>query len=187
MSDMNRNTERQERDPLGLSRLPLLEPGTDGWPAIRAALEADREQRRVRWRRVGGLALAASVLLALGLSFRGSEMLLPGVQEQASVQPPAGGEATGALPEAGTLPELIAMSQLLEHHIGDLRENTSGLPARSALYTAELADLIARVDGEISLDPESVDLWAQRVNLLLDLQYIYQHQFDREYGRMASL
>jgi hypothetical protein len=195
MNTMNMSNDQNAQDPLGLSGLPLLSPEADGWPAIRAALETGQQRRR-NWRWAGGLAAAASVFLALGLSFRATDGLLP--DEQATTvaqQGPAGMPSTDSQPTgtaiaqtgADTLPDLIAMSQLLETHVRGLRDNTSGLPARSALYTAELEDLIARVDGEISIDPESVNLWAQRVNLLLDLQYIYQHQFDREFGRMASL
>ena len=68
-----------------------------------------------------------------------------------------------------------------------MRDETSGMPAQSAIYIAELEDMIARVDGELSYNPESLDLWGQRVNLLLDQEVIFQHQFEREYGRMASL
>ena len=43
------------------------------------------------------------------------------------------------------------------------------MPAESAVYVAELEDLIAQVDSELSLTPDSIDLWGQRVNLMLDL------------------
>ena len=38
-----------------------------------------------------------------------------------------------------------------------------------------------------SFAPDSINLWGQRVNLLLDLAQLYQHQWERQYGRMASL
>jgi hypothetical protein len=61
------------------------------------------------------------------------------------------------------------------------------MPAESAIYVAELEDLIAQVDNELSLNPDSVTLWGHRVNLLLDLAQIYQQQWEIDYGRMASL
>ena len=47
--------------------------------------------------------------------------------------------------------------------------------------------LIAQVDSELSVTPDSTDLWGQRVNLMLDLAQIYQQQWQIDYGRMASL
>ena len=61
------------------------------------------------------------------------------------------------------------------------------MPASSAVYVAELQDLVAQVDSELSYSPDSMNLWGQRVNLLLDLAQIYQQQWEREYGQMASL
>ena len=89
--------------------------------------------------------------------------------------------------DAETLGSLIAMSQTLEGRLRQLRDNTGAMPANSAVYIAELEDLVAQVDGQLNFAPDSVDLWGQRVNLLMDLELIYQHQFEREYGRMASL
>ncbi|NND46008.1 MAG: hypothetical protein HKN58_11865 [Xanthomonadales bacterium] len=46
---------------------------------------------------------------------------------------------------------------------------------------------MAQVDQQLSYSPDSVNLWGQRINLLLDLAQIYQHQWERDYGLMASL
>jgi hypothetical protein len=75
----------------------------------------------------------------------------------------------------------------MELQVKRLREETSSMPAESAIYVAELEDLIAQVDNELSLTPDSIDLWGQRVNLMLDLAQIYQQQWQIDYGRMASL
>jgi hypothetical protein len=88
---------------------------------------------------------------------------------------------------AEPLQQLIGMSQVLEQRLRLLRNQTSTMPSESAVYVTELEDLVARVDGQLSMQPESLDLWTQRVNLMLDLEYLFQHQFEREYGRMASL
>jgi hypothetical protein len=82
---------------------------------------------------------------------------------------------------------LIGLSQNMESQVKRLREETTSMPAESAIYVAELEDLIAQVDNELSLTPDSIDLWGQRVNLMLDLARIYQQQWEIDYGRMASL
>ena len=75
----------------------------------------------------------------------------------------------------------------METQVKKLREETSSMPAESAIYVVELEDLIAQVDNELSMTPDSIDLWGQRVNLMLDLAQIYQQQWQIDYGRMASL
>ena len=75
----------------------------------------------------------------------------------------------------------------MQDQVKQLRNETGAMPAESAIYVAELEDLIAQVDYELSLAPDSIDLWGQRVNLLLDLAQIYQQQWQIDYGRMAAL
>jgi hypothetical protein len=75
----------------------------------------------------------------------------------------------------------------VEAQVKEMRQETSSMPAESAIYVAELEDLIAHVDSELSMTPDSIDLWGQRVNLMLDLAQIYQQQWQIDYGRMASL
>lgn len=82
---------------------------------------------------------------------------------------------------------LIGLSQNMEQQVQKLRQETSSMPAESAIYVAELEDLIAQVDNQLSMTPDSIDLWGQRVNLMLDLAQIYQQQWQIDYGRMASL
>jgi hypothetical protein len=82
---------------------------------------------------------------------------------------------------------LIGLSQKMEAQVKSLRQETGSMPAESAIYVAELEDLIAQVDSQLSQTPGSIDLWGQRVNLMLDLAQIYQQQWEIDYGRMASL
>ncbi|MFN2166292.1 MAG: hypothetical protein ACK2U9_08515 [Anaerolineae bacterium] len=173
-----------DRDPLGLAELPLLEPAEDGWPAIEQALQAGQRQSRFSPRTalaaVAGLALAA-LLLTLLPRFGGEQAP---VQQTALNADPVIDVLTQ---EDQRLADLILLSQGLEARLRALREQTASLPAQSAFYVAELEDTIAQVDDAISATPEALDLWGQRVNLLLDLELIYEHQWQREYGRMASL
>ena len=188
---MSKRMEAKHQDPLGLSELPMIDPPDDGWNGIQAVLVEDRRSRR-RQRLLGGLAVAASFVAVVSIVLLrapdgkvGLDTPDPGVQVAEST------ESTEALtlPEASdtTVAELVAMSQLLEQRLRHLRDDTAAMPAESVIYVTELEDLVARVDNELSVSPESIELWSQRVNLLLDLEALFQHQFESEYGRMASL
>ncbi len=186
----NRPGAQENRDPFGLGKLPLLEPDQDGWAQIQASLQL--QQRGRRNQRLGlGLALAACLMLVVSLLLHQPDVLLedPGAQDtvQLSDTPPQLVVDIPVGDEAAALQDLIAMSQVLEQRLRLLRDQTSAMPSESTAYVAELEDLVARVDGQLGMQPESLELWTQRVNLMLDLEYLFQHQFEREYGRMASL
>lgn len=172
-----------EPDPLGLRKLGEIEPGYDGWAEIESALKA--QGKRNRQRSVGLLAAAASLVLVISVVLFNTGSNTPD-------NPPETGFATlGAHPASQEVQDninaLIGMSQVMEEQVASLRQETISMPAESAIYVAELEDLIAQVDNELSLTPGSIDLWGQRVNLLLDLAQIYQQQWEVDYGRMASL
>jgi len=162
---------QKERDPLNLGSLPSVAPVTDGWPAIRAELE-QQNQRRHRRRLTGyaasALAIAATVALALGLY----------------VQQPTAGPVE-ASPQA--LDSLVSLSQKLENRLRSYRSEMGRMPTETLVYQVELEDLIAQVDEELSMNPNSPELWGQRVNLLLDLSRLYENQLRRDYRHMASL
>lgn len=181
---MNEELNQSDRtlDPLGLRELPLLQPPADGWAEIEAELGADRRRSR-RNSRAAMLATAATALLAMLWTLGGPERPLePGSGDLATVEPPPASDD-----QEQTLEQLIGMSQSLEKRLRGLRSGTGSIPASSAVYVAELEDLVAQVDNQISVSPDSINLWGQRVNLLLDLTQIYQHRWEREYGRIASL
>ena len=182
------NTMQQERDPLNLSSLPQLSPPDDDWPAIATALRAHQGRRRL-WQVAGSaLAAAASIALAAGLILNRPSSLP--VNEPAMVQsgipqtagPEAGEAATGEL-----VGSLVSLSQRLETSLQHFRSEVSVMPTSSLIYQVELEDLVAQVDEELSMNPESTDLWSQRVNLLLDLTQLYKNELRRESHRMASL
>jgi hypothetical protein len=68
-----------------------------------------------------------------------------------------------------------------------MRANVGVMPAEMVVYQVELEDLVAQVDGAISLKPDSSELWRQRVNLLMDLNQVYGAGLRREYQQVASL
>lgn len=170
-------------DPLGLRGLETIDPGYDGWDEIESALTAHQRLRR-GWRRAGGaLAMAASLVLVVSITL---------LRQGDGVTDSVPGDATLAATDASMQVEdnvdaLITLSQTMEEQLKTMRRDAGSMPAESAIYVAEIEDLIAQVDNELNLTPGSVDLWGQRVNLMLDLAQLYQQQWEIDYGRMASL
>jgi len=180
-----KHLQQEMNDPLGLRRLPAMEPGYDGWDQVQAALRGQQAPRHV-WKRSGAwLAVAASLLLVLGISlFNTQTATAPGNPPESVATTTA---ESASLPLKDNVNALIGLSQSMEEQVAELREETGPMPAESAIYIAELEDLIAQVDTGLSKTPESVDLWGQRVNLLLDLAQVYQQQWRIDYSRIASL
>ncbi len=177
--------KQNESDPLGLSDLDSIDPGYDGWARIESALKTHNENKQ-RWRRHGTwLAAAAGIVLVIGV-------VLHTTENGTDTNLPSSGPATSvvnsaSVPVQDNVSALIGLSQSMEEQVAKLRRETSSMPAESAIYVAELEDLIAQVDYELSRTPDSIDLWGQRINLLLDLAQIYQQQWEIDYGRMVSL
>ena len=184
----------KERDPLNLRSLPLVAPPADDWPAVRNALAKQNRRRRAARYATGVLALAATVALVVGLVVLRP---VPGVIPQDDGARVAAHQDGSAVPAAGGVLEtgtdslspdaLIALSQQLEARIRSIRSEVGGLPTRSLVYQVELEDLIAQVDDELSMNPQSAGLWGQRISLLMDLNELYQNELRRDYHRMASL
>jgi len=165
----------KERDPLNLKGLPLVSPPQDDWPVIQAALLQQSKRRRVARLAASTLAIAATVALAVGLFIHTpmpTQVVEPGVSAQSGVN---------------TVESLIALSQQLESQLRMARSELGGMPTDALIYQVELEDMVAQVDEELSLNPDSLKLWSHRINLLLDLDQLYQNQLRRDYQRMASL
>jgi hypothetical protein len=172
-------------DPLGLSDLETIEPGYDGWSQIESALH-EHQGRKRSWRRAGSaLAIAASLVLVVSVSLRNSENKNPDGMPDTVLATRAASLASLTMQD--NISALIEMSQNMEEQVKKLRQDATSMPAESAIYVAELEDMIAQVDNQLSLTPDSIDLWGQRVNLMLDLAQIYQQQWQIDYSRMASL
>jgi len=172
-------------DPLGLRNLDAIEPGYDGWAQIESALRGRQAGNRSRRRSGTWLAIAASLLLVLGISLYNTQNGMPPGQSTEGLA--TTGAESASLPVKDDIDALIGLSQSMEEQVAKLREETGSMPAESAIYIAELEDLIAQVDSGLSMNPDSIDLWGQRVNLLLDLAQVYQQQWRIDYSRIASL
>ena len=172
-------------DPLGLSELGDIDPGYDGWNQIESALQTHQASKR-NWQKTSAwLAVAASLVLVISLVLMNPEIGTPGTSN--STELATSDPSPASITVKDNVIELIGLSQSMEEQVMKLRQETGSMPAESAIYVAELEDLIAQVDNELSVTPDSIDLWGQRVNLMLDLAQIYQQQWEIDYGRMASL
>jgi len=177
--------KQTQSDPLGLANLDAIEPGYDGWAQIESALQAHRTNKR-NWQRAGSwLAVAASLVMVVGVVLQNTDSSTPG--NLPSTEFATSMADSASVPVKDNVSELIGMSQSMEVQVTKLRRETGSMPAESAIYVAELEDLITQVDYELSITPDSIDLWGQRVNLMLDLAQIYQQRWNIDYGRMASL
>jgi hypothetical protein len=146
--------ERLHQRVARLKALPALRPSRDRWPAVRDRLRAERRRYRARFAGLAGLAAAASVALALGVS-------------------------TLRQPEPGLTPAEIeramVRSQALESALDRIDPESRVLDGRTAGIAQELEDRIARVDRELEMvelmeqqsrDAELLRLWRERVGLL---------------------
>lgn len=182
-------------DPLNLQGLPQVSPPRDGWPAIEAALRSDQAHRRTARYAGWALAAAASVALVVGLVLQrpdaGPVPQMPDTSLAQELQPvpgqPGAVEPPASAQSADTLEAMIALSQQLERRLRGTRAGVGDLPVGAIVYQVELEDLVAQVDEELSRRPDSLNLWGQRVNLLMDLQQLYENRLRREYRQVASL
>lgn len=146
---------RLEQRVARLRALPTLRPGRDGWVAVGSRLAAERRGRRVRVAAGGGLALAASLLLAVV----------------------GRGAFQAAEPESGTeLSAVMAQSQLLEEALRTWSPESRVSDGYTARVAGELESRIAQLDQQIEtqqLTPgparrqgQMLGLWRERVGLL---------------------
>jgi hypothetical protein len=169
-------------DPLGLSALPQPEAGPDDWPVIAITLQQDQFEARRRRMLGGWLAVAASVLVVVGIvRHQGPD------QDLSSTSVATNDTGITSSLQDTTLASLIGLSQKVEREVLGLRREVGTVPSETLIYLAELEDMVIQLDGELAIQPDSLDLWGQRVNLMLDLAALYRHEIQRDYQRMASL
>ena len=136
-----------------LKALPTLRPSRDRWPETKARFRADRRRRRTRVVGLTGLALTASVAIAIAVG---------------DLSRPA--DAT-----AEQLNQAMERSQVLESALSEYNPGGRVLDGRTARIAGELEDRIARVDRELEVtellrqqatDRDLLKLWRERVGLL---------------------
>ncbi len=136
-----------------LKALPTLRPSRDRWPETKARFNADRRRRRTRIVGLSGLAMAASVALAIAVG----DLSRP----------------TDATAEQ--LNQAMQRSQVLESALSEYNPGGRVLDGRTARIAGELEDRIARVDRELeatelmeqqATEHDLLKLWQERVGLL---------------------
>jgi type II secretory pathway component PulM len=136
-----------------LKALPTLRPTRDRWPETAARFRADRLRRRTR--RVGfvGLAVAASVALAVTVVDR---------PQPVETNP-------------NQINQAMERSQALESALSEYNPEARVLDGRTARIAQELEDRIALLDRQLEMtelspkqarDQELLQLWRERVGLL---------------------
>ena len=139
-----------------LRALPTLAPARNRFAEVQARVAADRRRRRFTTTALGGLALAATVALAVVLA-------------------PRLGSKTPSLAEQQELENIIARSQSLEGAIEAYNPEQRVTDGRTAVVAASLEEQLARVDRQLQLvnfmdqrvrQEEALRLWRERVGLL---------------------
>lgn len=153
--------------PERLRALPDYDPPAGGWQRLSARMDA----RRRHWVTAGsGLALAASVLVAVGLG-----ALRPLTETTAPVVPPV---RTASAPS--DVARLIGRSQALESQLRQARPQVavwdSGRARQAELLEGELSLVDARLGfAGADTDPAEIQrLWRTRVQLMNALLRLHQ-------------
>ena len=159
--------ERLDQRVARLRALPALTPSRNRFAEIRAGARAHRRRKRWMALSAGGLAVAASLALAVALT-RGS-----GGSEDALAQ---------QITEQQELDSIIARSRSLEGTIQAYNPEQRVTDGRTAVVAATLEDRLARVDNQLQLvnmmdqsvrQEAALRLWRERVGLLNALMDVH--------------
>jgi len=140
-----------------LRALPTLAPARNRFAEIRARVRSDRRRRQAVVFSLSGLALAATVALAVVLN------------------PGAAGTPAPSLTDQQELEDIIARSQSLEGAIQAYNPDRRVTDGRTAMVAASLEERLARVDRQLQMvdfadqsvrQQEALRLWRERVGLL---------------------
>ena len=149
--------DRLDQRTARLRALPTLAPAVSRLAQVQQRVRNDRRRRRVFVVSLGGLALAATVALAVVLA------------------PASGGAPAATLSEEQELNDIIARSQSLEGAIEAYNPEQRVTDGRTAVVAASLEDQLARVDRQLQSvnlvdqrmrQQEALRLWRERVTLL---------------------
>jgi hypothetical protein len=145
--------ERLHQRVARLKALPALRPARDQWPRVAARVRDERRVRRSRIAGLAGLAIAASVAVAV-------------------VMPGSTGTGSAAARE---IEQAMERSQALESALSQYHPESRILDGRTAGLAQGLEDRIARVDRELEMaelferqtrEAQLLKLWRERVGLL---------------------
>jgi len=166
--------------PERLRALPRLAPPAGGWDAMNARLAARRRNYAVAG---GGFALAASILVAVGLVAMRPEAVPPAGKRPASETVVV--MAPQVSPEVR---QLISRSQALERELSSRRPQVAvwntGRDSRALMLETELR----RVDAQLNFaEPDSAEaLWRRRVQLMYALVELHDTESEAPALQYAS-
>ncbi len=136
-----------------IKALPALRPARDQWSPVANRVRAERRRRRSRIGGLAGLAIAASVAMAIVIS----------------------GSSRGAGVANREIEQAMERSQALESALSQFNPEGRVLDGRTAGLAQGLEDRIARVDRELEMaellerqsrEQELLKLWRERVGLM---------------------
>lgn len=145
--------ERLHQRTARLKALPALRPSRDQWPAVATRARAERRARRLRIGGLAGLAIAASVALAIVVPWPSHAAAVPDTE----------------------IAQAMERSQALESALSLYHPEDRVLDGRTAGIAQGIEDRIARVDRELEMaemleqqtrDQQLLKLWRERVGLL---------------------
>lgn len=140
-----------------LQALPGFTPPAGGWMRFQ---RAQLRRRRQRWAGAGGLAMAACLMLAIGI---------PNLSQQPPeilVQPAPHGVSA-----------MINRSRQLEQRLVSIRPNVSRWSGAQAVQAARIEQGLALVDARLNEardEPTARQLWQRRVQLMQALVDLHQ-------------
>ncbi len=143
-----RELERLHQRTARLRALPRMTPARNQFPVVRARITAVQQQRRLRFAGLGGLAIAASFLLAVVAHDLTRPTPLDAEQKLATAR---------------------SESQQLEQRLHDYNPDERVLSGRAAVMVIQLEDRIADLDVRLAQTREldrQLALWQQRVGLM---------------------
>lgn len=148
--------------PERLRALPSFDPPAGGWTRLSQRMLL----RRRRYAQAGGgLALAASLLLAIGLV---------GLRPESTPQ----SRVSASSQSSTAVAQLINRSQLLEHRLAQARPQVAVWDSGRADRAALLETRLRQVDAQLNFaDPKTAEqLWRNRVELMNAMVELHEPQ-----------
>jgi hypothetical protein len=159
--------------PERLRALPALAPPTGGWLDLNRRLQARRRNVAVAG---GGFALAASVLVAVGLVGMRPDVVPPTVPDQAAPAPSPSMTLVSTSRITPAVAQLISRSQALERQLSYVRPQVAVWNTGRDTRAMQLETELRRVDAQLNFAaPQDAEaLWSRRVQLMTALVDLHE-------------
>lgn len=154
------NQSRRQTD---FKHLPPLDPPPALWSAIRS--ELDQRSRARRLRRTGWVASAAAAVAVLAIVIN-----LVHLPDRAT--PPAATETTIADSGDPSLTQIRQLSAVLEARLR--QQHFSAVNSASVESLVWLENELAWLDIRLASDPNDLELWQRRTELLAEMNHLYE-------------